>query len=179
MTKLGCFSRVTKQRTGGALAVGALILTAAMAAGQSVPVPAPESQITIPSGYQAHHSIDFGGRITNMNGSQAMYDYQVNLQSGPRVLGESFELHALPGNKRGLVDDLKAFGTGFGGDPNIMAKVDASKTRLYEFTGIFRRDRLFADYNLLANPNIPSGQTIPIGPSKAPVGALAWPQVNH
>ncbi len=180
MTKLGCFSRLTKQRTGGALAVAAFILTAAMATAQTVaPATAPEAQISIPNGYAAHHSIDFGGRITNTDGSGSMYDYLVNLQSGPRVLGETFQLHALPGNKKALVDDLKAFGTGFGGDPNIMAKVDASKTRRYEFSGIFRRDRLFADYDLLANPNIPSGQSIPIGPSKAPVGSLAWPQVNH
>ena len=73
---------------------------------------------------------------------------------------ETFELHALPGNKHTLVDDLSAFGTGFGGDPNIMAKLDFSKTSIYEFSGLFRRDRLYSDYDLLGNPNIPSGYSI-------------------
>ena len=57
-------------------------------------------------------------------GSQAMYDTLVNLQSGPRVQGQTFEMHALPGNKQTLVDDLSAFGTGFGGDPNIFAQLE-------------------------------------------------------
>jgi hypothetical protein len=44
---------------------------------------------------------------------------------------------------------------------------------------MFRRDRLYFDYNLLANPNIPPGRSIPIGPTNAPVGQLPWPQVNQ
>src|ERR1035438_9575801 len=95
-----------------------------------------------------------------------------------RPLGISAEMHALPGNKHSLVDDLSAFGTGFGGDPNIMAKLDASKGKAYEFSGTFRRGRLYSNYDLLANPNIPSGLSIPIGPSNAPTATLAWPQVN-
>ena len=59
-----------------------------------------------------------------------------------------------------------------------MAKLDASKGKVYEFSGMFRRDRLYSNYDLLANPNIPSGQSIPIGPANAPTGTLAWPQVN-
>ncbi len=69
-----------------------------------------------------------------------------------------------------LLDDLKAFGSGFGGDPNNFAKLDSSKSKIYEFSGLFRRDRLYSDYDLLANPNIPSGYSIPIGPSNAPTG---------
>ena len=38
-----------------------------------------------------------------------MYDTMVNLQSGPRVLGETFELHALPGTKNTPLDDLRVF----------------------------------------------------------------------
>ena len=56
-----------------------------------------------------------------------MYDTLVNLQSGPRVLGETFEMHALPGNKHTLVDSLSAIGNGFGGDPNNFAKLDLRK----------------------------------------------------
>ena len=183
MTNIGWLSRFFKQRRSAmahCVAIAALSGIAALAAAQGAnPAPAPEAQMSIPSGYTAHHSVDLGGRIANQVGSGAMYDYLVNLQSGPRVQGETFELHALPGNKKSLVDDLTAFGSGFGGDPNIVARVTASKSKYYEFTGLFRRDRLYADYDLLANPNIPSGFSIPIGPANAPVGSLAWPQVNH
>jgi len=95
------------------------------------------------------------------------------------VQGETFEMHALPGNKHSLVDDLSAFGTGFGGDPSILAKVNASKSKYYEFSGLFRRGRLYSNYDLLANPNIPGGQSIPIGPANVPTSSLAWPLVNR
>ncbi len=55
--------------------------------------------------------------------------------------------------------------------------MDFSKGKLYEFSGLFRRDRQYFDYDLLGNPNIPAGGSIPIGPSNNPVGHLAWPQV--
>ena len=102
---------------------------------------------------------------------------RVNIQSGPRVLGETFELHALPGTQHTLVDSLSAFSNGFGGDPNNFAKLEFSKGKLYDFSGMFRRHRDYFDYDLLGNPNIPSGQSIPIGPSNAPTGSLALPQV--
>jgi len=108
-----------------------------------------------------------------------MYDTLVNLQSGPRVLGESFEMRALPGTKHTLVDTLSAIGSGFGGDPNNFTKLDFSKGKIYDFSGIFRRDRQYFDYDLLGNPNIPGGQSIPIGPTSAPTGSFAWPQVEQ
>jgi hypothetical protein len=117
--------------------------------------------------------------MVGLTGSDAMYDTMVNMQSGPRVLGETFELHALPGKKGNLVDDLKAFSNGFGGDPNNFAKLDFSKGKLYEFSGLFRRDRQYFDYDLLGNPNITTGGSIPIGPTTAPTGSLAWPQVQQ
>jgi hypothetical protein len=106
-----------------------------------------------------------------------MYNTLVNIQSGPRVLGETFELRALPGTQHTLVDSLRAFSNGFGGDPNNFAKLDFFKGKLYDFSGMFRRHRDYFDYDLLGSPNIPSGQSIPIGPSNAPTGSLALPQV--
>lgn len=107
-----------------------------------------------------------------------MYDTLVNLHSGPRVLGESFDMRALPG-KDMPVDYLHAFGSGFGGDPYIYAKLDTGKGKYFDFSGLFRRDRQYMDYDLLANSNIAPGGSIPIGPSNAPSGSLAWPQVNQ
>ncbi|MGA9670096.1 MAG: hypothetical protein WBQ94_12860 [Terracidiphilus sp.] len=163
------------------MVVAMLLATAGIAVAQDATpaAPAPEAKFSTPDGYTSHHSIDMGGRMTNLSGSNAMYDTLVNLQSGPRVQGETFEMHALPGNKHSLADDLSAFGTGFGGDPIVMAKLSASKAKVYEFSGIFRRGRLYSNYDLLANPNIPGGQSIPIGPSNARTGSLAWPLVNN
>jgi hypothetical protein len=137
------------------------------------------TKITAPQGYSLHQSVDLGGRMTNEVGSPAMYDTLVNQQSGPRVLGETFEMRKLPGSKGGLVDTISAFGSGFGGDPYNFARVSASKGKTYDFVGLFRRDRQYFDYDLLGNPNIPSGQSIPIGAATAPTGSLPWLQVNQ
>jgi hypothetical protein len=168
------------RRIAGAMAVAMFVATAGVVVAQDATpgAPAPESKFSTPDGYTAHHSIDMGGRMANISGSGSMYSTLVNLQSGPRVFGESYSMHALPTKKNTLVDDLSFFGNGFGGDPIVFTKLDASKSKFYEFSGLFRRDRLYSDYDLLANPNIPTGQSIPIGPTTAPVGQLAWPQVN-
>jgi hypothetical protein len=160
----------------GGVAAAILGLTAGTAVAQ---VPIFVSHQTAPDGYTLHESIDLGGHVANVDGSGAMYDTLVNLQSGPRILGETFELRALPGTKNTLVDHLKAFTTGLGGDPYDVAKMDFSKGKLYDFSGLFRRDRQYFDYNLLGNPNLPPGQSIPIGPTAAPTGSYAWPQVTE
>jgi len=100
--------------------------------------------------------------MVGLSGSGRMYDTLVNIQSGPRVLGETFTMHAVEGTKHPLLDSLSAFSSGFGGDPNNYAKLDFSKGKLYEFSGVFRRDRQYSDYDLLANPDN-SGQTVPYG----------------
>ena len=193
MKKIGWFFQISNQQPSAAVIVikhiaegiGVAVLTAAVniAVAQNptpaAPFPAPEAQMTTPTGYTIHQSVDLGGRITNPTGSGAMYDTLVNLQSGPRVLGETFEMRALPGKKGTLVDSISAIGSGFGGDPNSFTKLDFSKGKIYEFSGLFRRDREYFDYDLLGNPNIPAGQSIPIGPKTAPTGTFAWPQVNQ
>jgi len=191
MKKIGCIPWLSKQqpspamvrRIAGATGIAIFLTMTGIAFAQTptaaVPLPAPESKMSVPNGYAIHQSVDLGGHIANITGSNAMYDTLVNQQSGPRVLGESFTLRALPGTKAPLLDLLRATGSGFGGDPNEFAKLEFSKGKLYEFTGLFRRDRQYFDYDLLGNPNIPAGQSIPIGPSNAPTGSLAWPQVNQ
>ena len=145
----------------------------------SDPLPKPAPSVTTPAGYTIHQSVDFGGHVSSLSGSGAMYDTLVNIQSGPRVLGQTFEMHALPGTQHTLIDSLRAIGSGFGGDPNNFAKLDFSKGKIYEFSGMFRRDRQYFDYDLLGNANIPGGQSIPIGPTAAPTGSFAWPQIDQ
>ena len=184
MKNASWYARLFEQKAYGtiltALAATVLGMACGAASAQNpffpfTPFPAPSQQMSVPNGYAIHEVIDVGGRISGQVGSGSMYDTMVNLQSGPRVLGETFELRALPGTKNTLVDNLRAFSTGFGGDPNNFAKLDVSKAKWYEFTGIFRRDRQYFDYDLLGNPNIPSGQSIPVSPS----GSLAWPQMDN
>ncbi|MGC2820022.1 MAG: hypothetical protein WA198_10080 [Candidatus Sulfotelmatobacter sp.] len=160
----------------GGMAAAILGLTAGTAVAQ---VPLSVSHQTAPDGYTLHESIDLGGHVANIDGSGAMYDTLVNEQSGPRILGETYELRALPNTKNTLVDRVKLFASGLGGDPYDVAKLDLSKGALYDFSGLFRRDRQYFDYNLLGNPNLPPGQSIPIGPAAAPTGAYAWPQVTQ
>jgi hypothetical protein len=193
MKNTGWFSRLSNpqhsqamiQRIAGGIGIAILLMTAGIAVAQNptpaAPLPAPESQMSTPNGYTIHESVDVGGRIDSISGSNAMYDTLVNLHTGPRVLGETFEMRALPGKKRTLIDSLRAIGSGFGGDPNDFAKLDFSKGKVYEFTGLFRRDRQYFDYDLLGNPNIPAGLTIPYGevggvPTTA---SVAWPQVKQ
>jgi hypothetical protein len=184
MMNLGWISRLLSEKHSraaarcivGGMAAAILGLTAGTAVAQ---IPIFVSHQTAPEGYTLHESIDLGGHVANIDGSGAMYDTLVNQQSGPRIMGETYELRALPHTKNTLVDRLKAFASGFGGDPYNVAKLDVSKGKLYEFSGLFRRDRQYFDYNLLGNPNLPPGQSIPIGPPAAPTGSYAWPQVTQ
>ena len=180
---IGWFSRTSNQqpscarvrRIAGSFGIAILLLAGnAVAQNPASPVPAPDAAMSVPAGYSVHSSVDLGGRITQMAGSGAMYDTLVNLQSGPRVLGQTFVMRALPGNKHPLFDNLTAFSSGYGGEPYAFSKMDVDKGKFYEFSGLFRRDRQYADYNLIGNPMIVSGYSIPISGSSTP---YTWPQV--
>jgi len=179
--KIGWFSRLPKElparttthRLAGGIGLATLLLMTGVAVAQEAPAPA------VQNGYEIHNTADLGGHMVNLVGSGRMYDTLVNIQSGPRVLGQTFTMHALPGTTHPLLDDLTAFSSGFGGDPENFAKLDFSKGKLYEFSGTFRRDRQYFDYDLLGDPDN-SGQTIPYGVvNTVPTAAsLAWPQNN-
>ncbi|WP_420237818.1 hypothetical protein ACOBR2_19860 [Telmatobacter bradus] len=182
----GCLTRLHHARSirVGFLAAGlviALPMTAGIALAQD---PAANTntfstKFSIPDGYSAKHTVDVGGRVANKVGSGAMYDTMVNEQSGPRVSGETLDLHKLASNKHALVDHARLTGSGFGGDPYNFAKLTAEKSKIYAFTGTFRRNRQYFDYNLLGNPNLPAGITVPIGSSSSPSAYLSWPQPQH
>lgn len=162
-------------RLAAGIGIAMFAMTTRIAGAQVTPPPIP----TAPTGYTIHGSTEEGGHVANITGSGAMYDTLVNQQSGPRVFGQTFNLQVLPGTKNSLADSVTAFTTGFGGDPDSFTTMSISKGKLYEFTGTFRRHREYFDYDLLGNPNIPSGQSIPIGPTTAPTGFLPWPQVRQ
>jgi len=188
MKNTGWFSRPSNQQTpsakcqrvAGGIGVAILLLMTggAFAQNPASQLAAPTTQASTPDGYSTKSSVDVGGHMVTRSGSAAMYDTLVNVQSGPRVLGETFELRALPGNKHAVVDHLKAYGTGFGGDPNSYSKLDFSKGKYVDFGGVFRRDRQYFDYDLLGNPNLRNGITYPIGLSTAPLGTISAPAIN-
>ncbi len=169
------------KRIAGSIGVAILMMTTGMAMAQnqnpspSNPIPAPAVQMSVPPGYAMHGSVEVGGRMASIRGGVAMYDTLVNLESGPRVQGETFQMHALPGNTHPLFDDLSAFSNGFGGDPDNFSSLEFSKGKYYEFSGTFNRDRQYFDYDELANPNIASGNSIPISGSSTP---YVWPQIK-
>ncbi len=176
-------TRTMTHRVAGAIGVAILLMTGfagaqdapATAANVNAPLPA---KPVVQDGFVVHQTVDLGGHILGLSGSGSMYDTLVNIRSGPRVLGQTFTLHAVPGSKHPLLDSLTAFSNGFGGDPINVVKMDFSKGKLYEFSGMFRRNRQYFDYDLFGNPNIPGGQTIPIGAGGA-LGKYVWPQVNQ
>jgi hypothetical protein len=150
------------------------------------PEPAPAPVVVDPDqvrkdGYAIRQSADLGGHLVGVSGSKSMYDTLVNIQSGPRILAQTYTMHAVPGTTHHIMDSLSAYGNGFGGDPVNFARLSFFKGKAYEFSGTFRRDRQYFDYDLLANPSIPSGIGTPYGmvagvPSAS---SLAQPQVNQ
>ena len=132
----------------------------------------------VQDGYVIRQSVDLGGHLAQVSGSNAMYATLVNIQSGPRILGQTYEMHAVPGSKHALADTLGAFSSGLGGDPNNLARLNFSKGKLYEFTGLFRRDRQYFDYDLLSNPLVPAGVNSPIGTATSS-NLYIFPQVTY
>ena len=108
-----------------------------------------EPAAKISHGYLIHQSLEVGGRYTTTGGSQAMWDTLVNQTSGGRILGQSLEMHSVDPSKTHFFDTLSTYSTGYGGDPYDVSRFNISKGRFYDFTGNFRRDRNYFDYNLL------------------------------
>jgi hypothetical protein len=167
--------------TAVGLSVAALLLVTGVSRAQDAAAEAlvPGSRMSVPEGYTSRQMIDVGGHIASTTGSTAMYSTLVNQQSGPRVLSQSFDMRAAAGTKHALVDGLSLTSGGFGGDPVAFARLNVTKGKLYDFSGFFRRNRQYFDYDLLGNPNLTPGRYIPIGSSAAPTDTLAWPQVMH
>lgn len=138
------------------MVVGLALLTAMNAVPAQDVKPATDKNAN-KSTYEVHQSFDVGGHIANINGSGSMYDTMVNLASGPRILNHTMEAHVLPGSKHAIFDTLFEGSTGYGGDPNNITTLRMSKGKIYDFFGMFRRDRQYFDYDLLGNPLVSTG----------------------
>lgn len=148
----------------------ALVLLAGRASAQNPP--ASSTPPTPPStadegkdigGFHVTQSIELGGRIAEINGSQAMYDTLVNQQTGARILEQSLTMQSL--THQDIFDTLTLNSFGWGGDPEQAARMRISKYGWYNFSASYQHMQNYFDYNLFANPlNPPSGGTpfIPI-----------------
>lgn len=112
---------------------------------------------TLKDGYSIQQSWDLGGHFVSQRGSGAMYDALVNMRRGPRILDATLTVYATAKAKHPWFDDLFTENSGYGGDPENVTVLRASKGKLYEFSGMFRRHRQYFDYNLLDNPLVPAG----------------------
>src|SRR5215472_4557147 len=136
---------------------------------QSTPPPsAPTPGSTQPEGwehggYTVHQSIEIGYRVSDVTGSELMYDTLVNLHTGPRLLSQTLSMQSE--NHDGvLFDNLFLDSFGWGGDVNNALRARVDKSKLYDFRAAFRRDQNVFNYDLLANPLNPptSSPSLPI-----------------
>ena len=117
--------------------------------------------------YNIQQSIDLGYRTIWINGSTDTYDTFVNLGQGPRLFNYDLSMRSLDHNGL-LFDNLTFSNFGYGGDPNDVSRLRVDKNKWYNLQVLFRRDKNFWDYNLLANPLNPSTSSPAIAISSSP-----------
>jgi hypothetical protein len=118
-------------------------------------------------GYNVQQSIEMGYRSTWVNGNTDTYDTFVNLGPGLRLFDYTLGMRSL--DHTGLLfDNLNFSNFGYGGDPNDVTRLGIDKNKWYNFRLLFRRDKNFWDYNLLANPLNPSTSTPSVGIATSP-----------
>lgn len=139
-----------------------LVLWCGPMAAQAPPPSDPDKGVE-KDGYEVHQSFEFGGHITGFTGNGSQWNTFVDLQSGPRLLGQSLDLHSL-NHSNLLFDELHESSYGYGGDPINWTRFRMSKARIYNFSAVFRRHRNYWDYDLLANPLNPptSNPNLPV-----------------
>jgi len=106
-------------------------------------------------GYEIKQSAEFGGRVADFTGNTGMWQTFVDLDTGPRLLEYTFDMHS-PEHVGTLFDDLSLSNYGYGGDPNNLSRMRVQKGKLYDFSASFQRNRNIFDYDLLANPLNPA-----------------------
>ena len=117
--------------------------------------------------YVIHQSMEVGYRISDLSGSEEMYNSLVNLRSGPRFFEQSLSMQSQTHNSL-LFDNLFINSFGWGGDPNNGLRARVDKNKWYDFRANFRRDQTDFNYDLLANPLNPSDSSPSIPVTSSP-----------
>lgn len=115
----------------------------------------PETKGIDSGDYNIQQSMEAGYRTDSINGSRATYDTFVDLGQGLRLFDYTLSMRSLDHNGL-LFDNLNFSNFGYGGDPDDVSRLRIDKNKWYTFALLFRRDKNFWDYNLLANPLNPS-----------------------
>jgi hypothetical protein len=117
--------------------------------------------------YNLQQSIEAGYRSTWVNGNINTYDTFVNLGDGLRLFDYTLNMRSLDHNGL-LFDTLNFSNFGYGGDPNDVTRLRINRNKWYDFRLLFRRDKNFWDYNLLANPLNPTPSNPTVGIATSP-----------
>jgi hypothetical protein len=105
--------------------------------------------------YNVQQSIEFGYRDSMIGGNLNNYDTFENLHSGFRLLDYTVDIRSI--DHRGIFFDSLSFSNfGYGGDPNQVSRLRIEKNKWFDFRAMYRRDKNFWNYDLLANPLNPA-----------------------
>ena len=118
-------------------------------------------------GYNIQQTIEFGYRWNGINGDLSTYNTFVNLGQGVRLFDYTLEMRSL-GHDGLLFDNLSFSNFGYGGDPNDVSRLRVDKGKWYDFSAVFRRDKNFWDWNLLANPLNPASSVPAVAITNSP-----------
>lgn len=153
-------SRHCKARRLSLLLAAALVATLPLAHAQAA---SDENKGVDAGGYNIQQSVEAGYRANWITGNLDTYDTFVDLNSGVRLFDYTVDMRSLDHNGL-LFDNLNMSNFGYGGDPDDVTRLRVQKNKFYDFRLLFRRDKNFWDYNLLANPFNPSSSNpaIPI-----------------
>lgn len=94
--------------------------------------------------------VDVGVREVDVDGDEAKYEQQVNLDSGPRLFGLGFSFEPAPGTGN-APDRVSLQASGLGGDPYQNIRAEIRKYGAYRFT--YERDQSdYVYHDLLIDP---------------------------
>jgi hypothetical protein len=148
--------------------VGLLNLAArAQTAGSNSSQSQAQPEVVERGGYVIHQSVEIGYRVSDVTGSEQMYNSLVDLRTGPRFLDQSLSMQSQMHDGL-LFDNLFINSFGWGGDLNNGLRARVDKNKWYDFRANFRRDQTDFDYNLLANPLNPSTSSPSIPVTSSP-----------
>ena len=125
---------------------------------QTLTQTADESAGKTTGNYNIQQSVEFGYRDSMIGGNLNNYNTFDNLNSGFRLFEYTVDMRSI--NHQGILFDSLTFSNfGYGGDPNEVSRLRIGKNKWYDIRALYRRDKNYWNYNLLANPLNPASFT--------------------
>ncbi len=134
--------------------------------------------MTAPNGYALHQSVDLGGRIANTTGSGACTT-RWSICSPARACWARPSRCMRCRAKRTLWSTPSAPSAGVRRRSVHLCQAECVEGQALRVLGTVPPRPAVLRLRSAGQPEYPHGQSIPIGPSKAPTGSFAWPQVKH